>query len=48
MGRGKKLVWVCDVCNHEWLSIPGYKPLRCTSCKTLYWDMNRWDAKKVL
>ena len=38
MGMGTKLVWKCDVCNHEWLSRDGNKPLRCAGCKTPYWN----------
>ncbi len=38
MGLGTKPVWRCDVCNHEWLSRDSFKPMRCASCKTPYWN----------
>lgn len=46
MGRGTKLAWICDVCNHDWLSRDENKPLRCPSCQTLYWDMNHSYGRK--
>ena len=50
MGLGTKPVWKCDVCDHEWLSREGDKPLRCASCKTPYWNKfekkNYSDARK--
>lgn len=48
MGLGKKLVWKCDVCHHEWISRDdNTKPLRCASCKTPYWDKEKLTLEQA-
>ena len=47
MGLGEKLVWKCDVCNHEWLSRDDSKPLRCANCKTPYWDKDKLTLEQA-
>jgi len=39
-------VYKCEVCDHEWQSETGEKPLRCAKCKTPYWDRAKKAAAK--
>lgn len=34
----KVVVWVCAQCGYEWQSKDGEKPVRCSGCKSPYWD----------
>jgi len=46
LGEVTRKVWKCDRCGHEWLSRDGEKPLRCASCKSVYWNKPRQRTKK--
>ncbi|HXE07035.1 MAG TPA: hypothetical protein VN612_04005 [Acidobacteriaceae bacterium] len=41
----KVVVWVCARCGHEWQSKNEERPVRCSGCKSPYWDREPAKAK---
>ena len=33
--------WHCNVCGNNWLGRTKEKPLRCSKCKSPYWDREK-------